>query len=55
MNLRLLKRFIDDDAGASAMEYGLLAGLISAAIIGGVTLLGNNVGNSYSTLASSVK
>ena len=52
---RLLKRFIDDDGGATAMEYGLMAALVVAAIVGGVGLLGGNAGNTYTNLAASVK
>lgn len=55
MILRSLKRFVDDDVGATALEYGLLAALVAAAIIGGVTLLGNNAGNTYTNIASKVK
>jgi pilus assembly protein Flp/PilA len=49
------KRFVDDEGGATAMEYGLLAALVVAAIVAGVTLLGGNAGNTYTTLATSVK
>ena len=52
---RLLKRFVDDAEGATAMEYGLIASLIVAAIVGGVTLLGTNADATYTTLASKVK
>ena len=52
---RLVKRFVDDDVGATALEYGLLAALIAAAIVGGVTLFGENAGNTYTTLAAKVK
>jgi pilus assembly protein Flp/PilA len=31
------------DRGATAVEYGLLVGLIAVVIIAGVTLLGNNL------------
>jgi pilus assembly protein Flp/PilA len=52
---RPLKRFVDDVDGATAMEYGLIAALIVAAIVGGVTLLGTNAEVTYTTLASKVK
>ncbi len=52
---RLKKRFVEDDSGATALEYGLLAALVVTAIIGGVTLLGTNAGSTYTNLASSVK
>jgi len=34
---------INNDTGATAIEYGLLAGLISVVIIAGVTLVGTNL------------
>lgn len=36
-------RFVSDEQGATAIEYGLLAGLISVVIIASVTLIGSNL------------
>ena len=47
-------RFIQDDEGATALEYGLLAALIAAVIIGGVTALGQVVSNTFNSIASSM-
>ena len=49
------KRFVHDTGGATAMEYGLMAALVVAAIVGGVAMLGGNAGNTYTSLASWVK
>jgi pilus assembly protein Flp/PilA len=38
-----LIKFLKDDKGASAVEYGLLVALIAAVIVGAVTLLGGNL------------
>lgn len=35
-----MRKFLNDRNGATAIEYGLIASLISLAIIGGVTLTG---------------
>lgn len=35
-----LLKFLRNDKGASAVEYGLLVALIAAVIVGAVTLLG---------------
>jgi pilus assembly protein Flp/PilA len=35
--------FVSDEQGATAIEYGLLAGLISVVIIASVTLIGSNL------------
>ena len=46
----LLTRFIDDESGATAIEYGLIAALVSVA---GITAL-QSLGSSLSTLFTSV-
>lgn len=43
MTLRILRRFVRNDSGATALEYGLLAGLISVMVIGGATLAGTSI------------
>ena len=40
-------RFVKDESGATAIEYGLIAALISVVIIGIVTAVGNNVKNVF--------
>jgi pilus assembly protein Flp/PilA len=47
-------RFIRDEDGVTAIEYGLLAGLIALLIIGGVTTLGTNLSTIFNNLADSV-
>jgi len=42
--MKLFARFAQDESGATAIEYGLIAALISVAIIAGATLLGNQLG-----------
>ena len=53
---KIVTRFIKDESGATAIEYGLIAALIAVVIIGGATALGtklgatfNNIGNNVST------
>jgi pilus assembly protein Flp/PilA len=41
--VRTIKAFLSDQDGATAIEYGLLAALLSLAIIGSFTLLGNSL------------
>lgn len=38
-----LMRFWNDEEGATAIEYALIAGLIAVAIIGALTLLGDDI------------
>ncbi len=41
--MNTLKRFIKDESGATAIEYGLIAALIAVGIIVAVTTLGDNL------------
>lgn len=45
---------IRNEKGVTAIEYGLLAALISLAIIGGVTLLGTNLSSVFNSVATKV-
>jgi pilus assembly protein Flp/PilA len=47
-------RFVRDEDGVTAIEYGLIAALIALAIIGAVTTLGTNLNTLFTSLASSV-
>lgn len=49
-----LLKFIKDDRGASAVEYGLLVALIAAVIVGAVTLLGGNLNATLNYVAAIV-
>jgi pilus assembly protein Flp/PilA len=41
--LRLIRKLRKDENGATAIEYGLIAGLISVVIITAVTLVGSKL------------
>jgi pilus assembly protein Flp/PilA len=45
-------RFLQDEEGATAIEYGLIAGLISVAIIAAVTLVGTNLDGIFDYIAT---
>ena len=47
----LLNRFVKDESGATAIEYGLIAALISVALITGATTLGNSLNNQFDQLS----
>jgi pilus assembly protein Flp/PilA len=47
----LFSRFVNDEAGATAIEYGLIAALIAVAIIGALTLVGSNMSTMYNNIA----
>jgi pilus assembly protein Flp/PilA len=50
----LFARFAKDESGATAIEYGLIAALISIAIIGAATQLGTNINNTFAKVANEV-
>jgi pilus assembly protein Flp/PilA len=47
-----LKRFLTDESGATAIEYGLIAAGISVAIIAVVNSLGSQLKTTFSTVSS---
>ena len=46
----LFQRFLRDQSGATAIEYGLIAALISVAAIGAMTSVGGGVKNTMTTV-----
>ena len=50
-----LQRFIADESGATAIEYGLIASLISIGIITAATTLGKNVSNTFTNVSKNLK
>jgi pilus assembly protein Flp/PilA len=50
----LVARFVNDESGAAAIEYALIAGLIALAIVVGAGLLGSAIGAKFTSIASSV-
>ena len=53
--MRMVRRFLSDEAGATAIEYGLIASLVAVAIITGAGALGNNLNNTFNNLAGTMK
>jgi pilus assembly protein Flp/PilA len=51
----LIKTFLSDEAGATAIEYGLIAAGISLAIIAAVNGLGTNLNTLFTSINSSLK
>jgi pilus assembly protein Flp/PilA len=49
-----LLRFLVNDDGATAIEYGLIASLIAVVIIGAVTLVGNNLNTTFSEVSGNL-
>ena len=47
-------RFVKDESGATAIEYGLIAALISVGIITAASALGNNIANKFEFISNEV-
>ncbi len=47
----LVSRFVKDESGATAIEYGLIAAGISVVIITAVNLVGTNLNGVFNTIA----
>lgn len=50
-----MKRFMQDEEGVTAIEYGLIASLVAVAIIAGAGLLGTNLNATFDGLAGKMK
>lgn len=48
----MLKRFLKNEDGATAIEYGLIAALIGVAIIAAVGLVGDGLNNTFNEVSS---
>ncbi|NQV47584.1 MAG: Flp family type IVb pilin [Rhodospirillaceae bacterium] len=49
-----VRAFHNDESGATAIEYGLIAALISVAIIAAVTLVGTDLAAMFGTVSASL-
>jgi pilus assembly protein Flp/PilA len=50
----MIKKFIRDDEGATAIEYGLIAALVSVAIIAILGTLGGNLIGTFTAVSDSL-
>ena len=50
----LVTRFAKDESGATAIEYGLIAALISVVIIGVLTTLGENLNTKFTQISDAL-
>jgi pilus assembly protein Flp/PilA len=49
-----VKRFIRDEEGAAAVEYGLLAALIAVVVVAAVSSVGNKLCETFKSVASAL-
>jgi pilus assembly protein Flp/PilA len=52
--LNKINSFIAEDSGATAIEYALIAALVSVAIIGALTALSSKLQNTFNEVASNL-
>ncbi len=53
--MSILVRFLRCEAGATSIEYGLIAAGISIAIVGAVSSMGSALSSRYDAVAAAVK
>ena len=51
----IFRRFVRDESGATAIEYGLIASLIAVAIIVGATALGTSLNTTFNNLSTKMQ
>ena len=49
-----LAQFVKDEDGATAIEYGLIAALVSVAAIGALTAMGQSLNTMFGTVSSAL-
>ncbi len=50
----MIGKLFKDESGASAVEYGLLLGLIAIVVMVGITALGQTLSNLYANFATTI-
>ena len=50
----IFARFVRDESGATAIEYGLIAALIAVVVIGAVTAVGTNLSSTFTTVSTKI-
>jgi pilus assembly protein Flp/PilA len=53
--MNLISRFVRDESGATAIEYGLIAALIAVVIITAVSTIGTNLSATFDKISGNLK
>jgi len=48
------REFLEDESGATAIEYGLIAALVSVAAIGALQAMGGSLNTMFTTVSTSL-
>jgi pilus assembly protein Flp/PilA len=52
--MNMLKKFVKDESGATAIEYGLIAALIAIAIIAGARVIGSQLSTLFTNIGTTL-
>ena len=52
--VKILSRVFRDESGATAIEYGLIAALISVAALAAIQMTGTNLSSTFNTVATNL-
>jgi pilus assembly protein Flp/PilA len=52
--IKVLKKFIANESGATAIEYALIASLIAVAIIAALRVLGTSLQNTFNEVSTNL-
>ena len=52
--MKMLKTFLTDESGATAIEYGLIAALVSVAAIAAMTAMGGSLQTIFTTVSTAL-
>jgi pilus assembly protein Flp/PilA len=50
----MLNKFINDEQGATAIEYGLIAALVAVGLIVALSVLGNNLSSQFNYIGKTI-
>ncbi len=53
--MNLIRRFLGDESGATAIEYGLIAALIAVVIITALTSIGTRLNTKFAAIAGNLR
>ena len=53
--MNTIRKFVADESGVTAIEYGLIAALIAVVVIGAVTAVGTNLSTKFNNISHAVK
>jgi pilus assembly protein Flp/PilA len=53
--MSFVKQFLSNESGATAIEYGLIAALISVVIVGALTTIGGNLNTTFTGVGNTLR